>query len=43
MLAHVVSEYDVKLESDKYPRNFFVGASLVPGPANVQFRKRAAA
>lgn len=40
MLAHVVSEYDVRLEEATYPRNFFVGAALVPGKARVMFRKR---
>lgn len=41
MLAHIVMEYEIKLEEEgKYPKNFYVGTALVPGEAKVLFRKR---
>lgn len=39
MLAHVLMEYDVKLEG-AFPKSMNVGSSVIPAKANVFFRKR---
>ena len=42
MMAHVVMEYDVKLEG-KFPESKLVGVTIVPAKANILFRKRQSA
>ncbi|KAF4574541.1 hypothetical protein EYR36_005885 [Pleurotus pulmonarius] len=40
MLAHVVLTYDVKLESEGYPRSRWAGTSAIPYGGSVMFKKR---
>jgi len=41
LLAHMVITYDLKLEEGKeVPRQLCIGTSLIPGNADVLFRKR---
>lgn len=41
MLAHVVAEYDIKLEDGaSRPQNTYIGPVILPARANVMFRKR---
>lgn len=41
MLAHIVTEYDVKFEDGTpHPKNTIIGSTVVPANADVLFRKR---
>lgn len=41
MLAHIVTNYDIKLEQDTYPKKMIVEANSIPNmTAKILFRRR---